>query len=355
MRAADRAASREPRVRELPRDDGSAGPVARELRPRRALAHRRRGARAHRRLRCAARRHEVRGTVRASRDRAAGKPDRFVRTLTEKLLTYALGRGLEYYDMPAVRKIARDAAQHEYRASVLILGHRQQSSLPDAEAAVMIITKNGVTPADVPSRLGRGVRAAAARRDGAGVFGDREERREADLPPRIHLRAERRGHERQPQLLDAERLGHRTSSFSPILAPLAPYRDRLTIVSGLAQKQGESLGDGNGEHTRACATWLNGVHPKKTEGADIRLGDDGRSDRRGTARQGDRAAVDGDDLVGNRSRARRPVRSGLQLRVHEHRVVAVADDPAAGREQPERGLRAAVRRGRHAAKSGSIG
>ena len=59
--------------------------------------------------------------------------------------------------------------------------------------------------------------------------------------------------------------------FSPILAPLAPYRDRLTIISGLAQKQGESLGDGNGEHTRACATWLAGVHPKKTEGADIRL------------------------------------------------------------------------------------
>jgi len=59
--------------------------------------------------------------------------------------------------------------------------------------------------------------------------------------------------------------------FSPILAPLVPHRDRLTIVSGLAQKQGESLGDGNGEHTRACATWLAGVHPKKTEGSDIRL------------------------------------------------------------------------------------
>jgi hypothetical protein len=60
--------------------------------------------------------------------------------------------------------------------------------------------------------------------------------------------------------------------FSPILSPLAPYRDRLTVVSGLAQKQGESLGDGNGEHTRACSTWLVGVHPKKTEGADISLG-----------------------------------------------------------------------------------
>jgi hypothetical protein len=60
--------------------------------------------------------------------------------------------------------------------------------------------------------------------------------------------------------------------LSPILAPLTPHRDRLTIVSGLAQKQAESLGDGNGEHTRACASWLNGIHPKKTEGADISLG-----------------------------------------------------------------------------------
>jgi mono/diheme cytochrome c family protein len=49
-------------------------------------------------------------------------PDRFVRTVTEKMLTYALGRGLEYYDRPAVRKIVREAAQNEYRASSVILG-----------------------------------------------------------------------------------------------------------------------------------------------------------------------------------------------------------------------------------------
>jgi mono/diheme cytochrome c family protein len=49
-------------------------------------------------------------------------PDRFVRLLAEKMLTYALGRGLEYYDMPAVRKISRDTARNNYRASALILG-----------------------------------------------------------------------------------------------------------------------------------------------------------------------------------------------------------------------------------------
>jgi hypothetical protein len=48
--------------------------------------------------------------------------DRFVPTLTEKMLTYALGRGLEYADMPAVRAIVRDAAKNDYRVSALIAG-----------------------------------------------------------------------------------------------------------------------------------------------------------------------------------------------------------------------------------------
>ena len=43
-------------------------------------------------------------------------------TLTEKLLTYALGRGLEPYDMPAVRRIVRAAADEEYRLSAVVLG-----------------------------------------------------------------------------------------------------------------------------------------------------------------------------------------------------------------------------------------
>ena len=46
----------------------------------------------------------------------------FVRVLTEKLLIYALGRGTEYYDMPLVRSIVRDAAKNDYRFSSLILG-----------------------------------------------------------------------------------------------------------------------------------------------------------------------------------------------------------------------------------------
>jgi Protein of unknown function (DUF1592)/Protein of unknown function (DUF1588)/Protein of unknown function (DUF1585)/Protein of unknown function (DUF1595) len=48
--------------------------------------------------------------------------DQFPRTVTEKLLAYALGRRLDYYDRPAVRKIVRDAAATDYRWSSIILG-----------------------------------------------------------------------------------------------------------------------------------------------------------------------------------------------------------------------------------------
>jgi mono/diheme cytochrome c family protein len=50
------------------------------------------------------------------------RSDRFVPTLTEKMLTYALGRGLDYSDMPAVRAIVRDAAKTDYRVSSLVVG-----------------------------------------------------------------------------------------------------------------------------------------------------------------------------------------------------------------------------------------
>jgi hypothetical protein len=50
------------------------------------------------------------------------QPDQFPRTVTEKLMAYALGRKLEYYDRPAIRKIVRDAAVQNYRWSALILG-----------------------------------------------------------------------------------------------------------------------------------------------------------------------------------------------------------------------------------------
>jgi hypothetical protein len=51
-----------------------------------------------------------------------GEAGQFPRTVTEKLMAYALGRRLEYYDEPAVRQIVREAATHQYRWSSIILG-----------------------------------------------------------------------------------------------------------------------------------------------------------------------------------------------------------------------------------------
>jgi hypothetical protein len=56
------------------------------------------------------------------RNLLARHKDDYVRTLAEKLLAYSIGRGIEYNDLPAIRKIARDSAQGDYRWSSLVLG-----------------------------------------------------------------------------------------------------------------------------------------------------------------------------------------------------------------------------------------
>ena len=78
------------------------------------------GSRSTRRARCPAPAN-LRG-VTGLEDALLSRPEMFAGALTEKLLTFALGRGVEYYDAPAVRKIVRDAAKDRYRFSSIILG-----------------------------------------------------------------------------------------------------------------------------------------------------------------------------------------------------------------------------------------
>jgi hypothetical protein len=60
--------------------------------------------------------------------------------------------------------------------------------------------------------------------------------------------------------------------FSRILKPLEAFRGDTLVLSGLAHKNGYALGDGPGDHARAAASYLTGVHPRKTAGADIQNG-----------------------------------------------------------------------------------
>jgi hypothetical protein len=50
------------------------------------------------------------------------RPSQFPETFTEKLMAYALGRRVEYYDRPAIRKIVREAATKDYKWSAIIQG-----------------------------------------------------------------------------------------------------------------------------------------------------------------------------------------------------------------------------------------
>ncbi|MBI4460825.1 MAG: DUF1552 domain-containing protein [Acidobacteria bacterium] len=61
--------------------------------------------------------------------------------------------------------------------------------------------------------------------------------------------------------------------LTPILKPLGAFQDNLLVLSGLAHNSGRALeGEGAGDHARASAVFLTGVHPKQTEGADLRAG-----------------------------------------------------------------------------------
>jgi cytochrome c5 len=85
----------------------------------------------------------------AFREALLAQGDQYVRTVAEKLLTYALGRGLEYYDAPAVRKLVTDLKSHDYRWSSLILGIVNSEPFQMRSAL-------GVNPTATPAKTGQG-------------------------------------------------------------------------------------------------------------------------------------------------------------------------------------------------------
>jgi hypothetical protein len=66
--------------------------------------------------------------------------------------------------------------------------------------------------------------------------------------------------------------GETDFEFKRILKPLSGFKEDLTVIGGLDCHNGYALGDGGGDHARAGAAYLTGVHPRKTSGADIHAG-----------------------------------------------------------------------------------
>ena len=71
------------------------------------------------------------------RDWMLNRPEQFAHTLTEKLMTYALGRRVEYYDQPMIRKIVRQAAEHDYSWSSLVLGIAESDAFTMSRAPTL--------------------------------------------------------------------------------------------------------------------------------------------------------------------------------------------------------------------------
>ena len=318
----------------------------------------------------------------ASRGRPAcarccsASPEQVATATTEKLLTYALGRGLGHYD--AARGARRSSATPRRRLQVPVADPRRReqravqmraSSRCSDDGRRRVIDRrfpstdpmngseeidvdhqDGVAPADVPARHGRGSGAAAC----SMPWCPRSRRRRRTRADRAPSRASSTRRTARRWRLDAEGRGPVLDELSPSLcAARRRFKDQVLVPTGLSQRQAESWGDGNGEHSRGQTVWLSGVHPKRTEGADVRNATTvdqiaaqviGKDTRAAVDRDGARAELPG-----------RQLRQRLQLRLLEHDLVADADHAAADGSQPAHRLRAHVRRRRQPGAAAGAG
>ena len=140
-------------------------------------------------------------------------PEQFAQTFTEKMMTYALGRGVEYFDMPSVRKIVKDAKRDNYKFSSIVMGIVNapafQSSTVEPPAGAQLAAKSQVAKKE-PSNVcyqeapdaplgtaGSGHRtgAAAARRHDSGAAPRWRRPRRSHASLGIHLLPAWRGDE----------------------------------------------------------------------------------------------------------------------------------------------------------------
>ena len=134
-----------------------------------------------------------------------------------------------------------------------------------------------------------------------------------------------------------------------VLEPMIPYRNDISVLSGLTHNGGRALGDGPGDHARAGASYLTGVHPKKTYGADIHAGVS--ADQIAARHLGGETRFGSLELGCEPGLLRRQLRQRLQLRLQQQHLVAHARVADAPRSQPAGGVRAPVRRRGHQPRS----
>ena len=256
-------------------------------------------------------------------------------TLTENLLAYALGRSLEHYDAAGcpVRSCAKLGAE---RLSFLSLVLGIVNSMPfqmrsEAETATYSGGRHDRSPrSHCPGRTflrgyGRDAGVAVSRRHGPGApsWRDAGQAGPADSGSSTSPTARFSRCGCRPRRAGGFEL-------SPILSPLAPVRDQVTVLSGLAH-HGRPIhfGDGNGDHAarhRGVADRRARVRSRSQRRRRRQSGDDRRSDRR-AAQLGKDTRLPSLELALEKPDPDRLRQRGLLLL--EHDLVADADDAAA--------------------------
>jgi hypothetical protein len=128
-----------------------------------------------------------------------------------------------------------------------------------------------------------------------------------------------------------------------ILSPLAPVKNDLLVLTGLAADKARPHGDGGGDHARAMAAFLTGAHPRKTDGTDIRAGTS--IDQLAAARIGDQTQLASLE-IGCEPAGMAALRLRLLVRLQLHAFLEIADATAPEGGESEARLRAALRRAR---------
>ena len=202
------------------------------------------------------------------------RPDhQFIQAFTENLMTYALGRSLDYRDMPTVRRIVRQAAADDYRFKSIVLGvissdafrkREADRSGPDVCEAHVYVHFNWRTPVMFLSRKhlsrrtvlkGAGATIALPLLDAMIPAGTVLAQTVAAASPRLGFVYFPHGALQEEWT--PTRIG-RDFDFPFILKPLEPMREHVTVVSGLRNKGGES----SSPHGIIEETWLNCVNPR---------------------------------------------------------------------------------------------
>ena len=268
-------------------------------------------------------------------------------------MTYGLGRGLEYYDMPVVRGIVHDAAKNDYKFTSLITGivrstpfqmRKSQASSRmssadtlrnvEIEDMIMFISKTHLSRRTFLQGAGATLAlpfldSMIPRNDGAS--GDKLRH-----TPWIRLRAARRDHGQ----VDADHRRRRLRIFAdPETARAVPRPPEHRQRPGTPRGRFHRCPFAEPDHMAQRRS------PQTHAGHRRFRGRDGRSDRRAGHRPGHDSAVDG---TGDRRPLRpdRRLRSRLRLHLHEHALLADANHAAAHGDQPAKSFRADVRTGR---------